>query len=421
MRPRCLFVALLPLITSCDAPQRDATEDDAGPVAESDAAAVFARQELTVPAAPGSAEPHLSITTDDRPVISWLEPYDGAVRLRYAVLDGARWSAARTVATGNDWFVNWADFPSVIPIDGDTWAAHWLRKSGASSYAYDVVGAISEDGGATWGEPFVPHDDGTATEHGFVSLFPWQGGVGMTWLDGREMLNDAPAPNAMTLRSAAVDSSGRIVETSVVDDRVCECCQTDVALASSGPLLAYRNRSENEVRDIHVARHVDGQWVPGGPVADDGWEIAGCPVNGPDIEARGDGAAIAWFTAAADRPAVRLAFSADAGVTFGEAIDIDGNAPIGRVGLGLLEDGSAIVSWLAGAVDGQSDIRAQRVAASGARSAALSVGTTSSGRLSGFPQVVVNGANALFAYTDATAAESQVRTVLLPLSAFDVR
>jgi hypothetical protein len=78
----------------------------------------------------------------------------------------------------------------------------------------------------------------------------------------------------------------------------------------------------------------------------DNWELSGCPVNGPSISASGDGVVVAWFTGAGDVPAVNVAFSNDVGATFGDAIRIDRGEPIGRVDALLLEDGTALVSWV---------------------------------------------------------------------------
>ncbi|MBA3256249.1 MAG: exo-alpha-sialidase, partial [Pyrinomonadaceae bacterium] len=139
------------------------------------------------PAGVDSREPELSATADGRIILSWVEKV-GSKRyaLRFATRDDGSWSTARTVAEGENWFVNWADFPSVIALADGSLAAHWLVKSGSGTYAYDVNISRSKDGGNTWGKPIVPHTDKTQTEHGFVSLLPLPDGrVGAVWLDGR--------------------------------------------------------------------------------------------------------------------------------------------------------------------------------------------------------------------------------------------
>lgn len=65
-------------------------------------------------------------------------------------------------------------------------------KNGPGPYAYDVHISRSNDGDASWSRPLVPHRDGTATEHGFVSLFTTQdASLAAVWLDGRETRPDA--------------------------------------------------------------------------------------------------------------------------------------------------------------------------------------------------------------------------------------
>ena len=146
--------------------------------------------------------------------------------------------------------MNWADFPSVVPIDERFWLAHWLVRAGESPYAYDIYLASSVDGGVHWGAPFKLNLDGTATEHGFVSLFPLGSGAGALWLDGRE----TPQGGGMTVRVARVDARGLTSDEKVLDAFACDCCQTDVAVATEGPVLVYRDRSEDEIRDISLSR-----------------------------------------------------------------------------------------------------------------------------------------------------------------------
>ena len=374
-------------------------------------------RELPSPARLHSAEPHLARGPDGTIALSWQEREGEDVVLRYSVLDQDHWQRASTVARGHNWFVNWADFSSVVPITPELWAAHWLVKRPGDKYAYDVAIALSRDSGMTWGEPITPHNDGTATEHGFVSLFPWQGGVGALWLDGRNMgaSNDngesGSADGGMTLRSTVVERPSR--QSMLVDELVCDCCQTDVAVGPSGPIAVFRNRTRNEIRDIYIARAVDGQWQPVQPVARDGWEIGGCPVNGPAIAANGSNVAVAWFTAAEDRPLVRLAFSRDGGIAFSPPVDIDTQRPVGRVDVEWIDDGEIAVSWVRARADGTGDLCVRRVSIAGRMSAEQVVTETSTERLSGFPQMIRHGEDLVFAWTDASGDTPTVRTALL--------
>lgn len=379
--------------------------------------------ELPVPAAAGSAEPHLAPSPDGRLVLSWLEPSGGKdTLLRFAVLDAGQWGGPTTVARGSDWFVNWADFPSVVPITADLWAAHWLRKREGGTYAYDVAVSLSGDGGITWAPPFSPHTDGTATEHGFVTLFPLDGKVGALWLDGREMTpdrahghDDHGGDGAMTLRSAVIGDDAALEVEMLADDRVCDCCQTDVALADGVPVAVYRNRSEDEIRDIFVTRSTGDGWEPGVAIADDGWQIAACPVNGPAIDATGSSVAVAWFTAAGDRPTVKLAISRDGGKTFGDPVEIATGRTFGRVDVVLNGDGSAIVSHLDAVGDGAADILLQPVGSDGTLASPIVAARTAAGRMSGFPQLARHGEDLLVVWTDSDGDVSQVRSAVVAL------
>lgn len=318
----------------------------AGPVAADSPS--FDIRPLDVPAADGSRSPNLA-AGNGHLVMSWIEPQDDGHRLRYSILEGARWSEPRTVAAGNDWFVNWADFPSVVPLDDARWAAHWLVAQPAGGYAYDVHLSLSGDGGRGWSDPVLPHDDGTPTEHGFVTLFPQAGGVGLVWLDGRNMAggsHGAGGHAGMTLRYGRFAGDMAMQANAEIDGLVCDCCQTDVAISDAGPVVVYRNRTDEEVRDIFVMRQVDGQWQPPRPVADDGWVIAGCPVNGPTVVADGAEVAVAWFTGVDNRSRVQLARSSDSGATFGQPIEISEGKTFGHTGIAFLQNGHLAVSWL---------------------------------------------------------------------------
>lgn len=368
-------------------------------------------QNLPAIAGSGSSVPHLARTVAGDVVMSWLEPDEERMALRVATLRDDAWESPVTVASGDNWFVNWADFPSVEPIDDTLWAAHWLVKTPGGVYSYNIAVAVSNDAGRTWSVPVTPHDDGTATEHGFVSLFPWQGAIGALWLDGRNMAGHGDSHDGgMTLRSASIGNDGAISNPQLVDELVCDCCQTDVTTGEDGPVAVYRNRSDTEVRDIHVVRAIDGRWQANTAVGDDGWKINACPVNGPAIASSGNTMAVAWFTAADDDSQLRMAWSSDDGRSFGNPIDVDVDRPIGRTDIELLDDGSAIVSWLRQGADGTGEICLRRVSASGQPGPVQVVATTGASRSAGFPQMLRHGSGLVIAWTDVSADSTQVHT-----------
>ena len=376
------------------------------------------------PAGVDSREPELSATADGRIILSWVEKV-GSKRyaLRFATRDAANWSAARTVAEGENWFVNWADFPSVIALADGSLAAHWLVKSGSGTYAYDVNISRSKDGN-TWGKPIVPHTDKTQTEHGFVSLMPLPDGrVGAVWLDGRNLKDvkdeaddHTPLPVSMTLRYAAIDADGKLSDENQLDERVCECCQTSAAITAEGAIAVYRDRSERELRDIHFVTRQQGNWSASRAVYSDNWEISGCPVNGPSVAVDSRLVAVAWYTGANDSPRVKVAFSNDAGATFANPIEVDDGETLGRVDVLLLPDGSAFVCWLSGTAEGGA-IKVRRVQPDGSLGTPAVIAKTDISRSSGFPRMARLGTEVHFAWTEF-GKPSYVRTATANVSAF---
>ena len=353
----------------------------------------------------GGGMPHLS-TSGDGVLLSWLTPEDTD-----HVLRAVRWDAAEgfgepaEVVRGDDFFVNWADFPSVVEVAPDRWVAHWLQRGGQGTYDYGVRIATSADAGSTWSEAWTPHEDATATEHGFVTVWPdGEGGFDVAWLDGRRYAegDHGAATDEMTVRARHMDAAGDPAPEELVDPRTCDCCQTDVAHTARGPVLVYRDRSPDEVRDIYASRWIDGAWSEGRPVHRDGWVIPGCPVNGPAADGREDAMVVAWFTAAADTARLRVAFSADAGGSFGEAVRVDDGNPVGRTDVVLAEDGSALVLWLEDIGNGEGELRLRRVEPGGGMGPSMTLSATRSARAAGFPQMVPVAGNGLFlAWTES--------------------
>ena len=379
--------------------------------------AVITIQPGKSPAGVDSREPDLWATADGKILLSWVEKVaEKKYALRFAQNDGSNWSAAGTVAEGDNWFVNWADFPSVIALSDGSLAAHWLVKSGSGTYAYDVNIARSKDGGKTWGKPVVPHTDKTETEHGFVSMMPLPDGrVGAVWVDGRNLKDikdhegeGKPLPVSMTLRYAAIDAEGKLSDEIQLDERVCECCQTSAAITSEGPIAVYRDRSEKEVRDTYVVRSEKGKWSAPQPVFSDNWEVNGCPVNGPSVAADGKRVAVAWYTESNESPRVKAAFSNDAGATFGKPIDVDDGETRGRVDVLMLPDGSALICWLSGNAQGGA-INVRRVSPDGKLGPATMIAKTDISRSSGFPRMARRGSEVHFAWTEF-GKPSNVRT-----------
>jgi hypothetical protein len=324
--------------------------------------------------------------------------------VRFAERTAAGWSKTQTVVSGNNWFRSYADMPAVLRLSNGTLVANWLPATDLFIEAYDLYLAYSTDDGTTWSKPFTPHHDGTTTQHGFASIFERpNGGVGLVWLDGRqqELDLDSPKGGAMSLRFAAFDTEWRQTANMLVDSRVCECCPTTVGLTSEGVITAYRNRTEAEIRDIHVSRLIADAWTSSTAVHNDEWEIEACPVNGPMLSTRGNQVVVTWFTAAGEETHAYAAFSDDGGQTFKTPIPLNDASTLGRTGAVLLPDGSAAVSWLE-YVDNRAQLRIRQLEPSGKRSPAVVVAGTGTGRPTGFPRLALFGDRLIIAWTETT-------------------
>ena len=173
--------------------------------------------------------------------------------------------------------------------------------------------------------------------------------------------------------------------------------------------MVYRDRSEDEIRDISIVRLVDGQWSNPKPVFPDNWKISGCPVNGPRADAKGNNLAIAWFSSRDKVGRVQVIFSSDGGATFNSPVKINESETIGRVDLLMLDDKSAMVSWMEG-----SEIKAVRVYSDGKKEASMVIASSSESRSGGFPQMTKSGNRVVFAWSDTK--EKTIKTSSLTLN-----
>lgn len=332
--------------------------------------------------------------------LSWIEttgPRESPRRhaLRTARLKGDRFDEPRTVFESSSLFANWADFPSVVEGEDGVVVAHWLARAAGRGHAYDIELSRSADAGETWSRLGKLHDDGTPTEHGFVSIVAGKDGFDAIWLDGRATATGG----AMSLRSARIGTE--TADEVVLDDDVCSCCQTDAVRTDRGLIAVYRDHGVAEIRDISIVRRTGEGWTEPRSVHDDRWVIAGCPVNGPAADFAAGQLAVAWFTAARDNPLVQVAFSADCGDSFGAPIVVDEDRPVGRASVVAVES-AAVVGWLARSGN-RAAVSLRRVTADGEQGETLVLGTTGSSRASGFPRMVRRGDELVVAWRDTTS------------------
>ena len=368
------------------------------------------------PAADGAGEPNLATDARGRVWMTWLEPRPGGGhRFRLASLSGSKWSAPATMAEGTNFLANWADFPSLFIARDGTMAAHWLER-GEARGSYGIRIRTSSDAGQNWTPSITPHPGSSAGEHGFVSFFEAPGGgIGLVWLDGRDMAAGAHAAaghaGAMNLRSTVI-RKGALGEESIANARVCECCQTSATRAGNAVLVVYRDRSEKEIRDTSLVRFENGTWSEPVTVHPDNWEINGCPVNGPVITAAGNAVAVAWFTGVGNTPKTQVAFSSDTGRTFGSPIRLDAGVTLGRLAMTMPAPDRVLVTSLERASTG-ARLVLRDVRRDGRISAPVEVTPATPDRSGGFARLALSGKRLVVAWTDVRpSAPATVRTVV---------
>ena len=147
------------------------------------------------------------------------------------------------------------------------------------------------------------------------------GGLGMVWLDGRDQEQNTTDPlgGSMALYFASFDSSWKQTAETIVNARVCECCQTAAVMTQTA--CSRRSGIARPTRSATSRCRVSraAKWSPELSLHDDNWKIEACPVNGPALSARGRQVAAAWFAAPNDNGRAFVAFSQDAGKTWGNA------------------------------------------------------------------------------------------------------
>ena len=373
---------------------------------------------LSSPSKSTSGEPFLFTDKDSTVYLSWIETSADKTILKFSSLQNNQWSEPMIIATGNTWFVNWADYP-MIATNGKQFVAHFLDKSGEGTYAYDVKLTTSGDSGNKWTEPQVLHDDGKKVEHGFVTLIPYGENFFVTWLDGRNteiegmkemkgMDHHDGHHGAMSLRAAVIDAKGNKIKEWELDNKTCDCCQTSAAITTNGPVVVYRDRSDKEIRDMSIVRFIDGQWSEPQTIHNDNWKIAGCPVNGPRVAWENNNLAVAWFSAATDTSQVNVIFSTDGGATFGRPIRVDEGTAIGRVDIVMIDDKSVMVSWMEGTI-----IKVAKVHSDGVKEPSIIIASSSESRSSGFPQMTKSGNQLIFAWRDDNEKNIKVASITL--------
>ena len=373
-----------------------------------------------------SSEPNLFTSVDGTTYLSFLSTdlNSEETKLYFSTLDldDLKWNKPSLINSSADWFVNWADFPRITANNLNGLSVHYLQKSGEDTYSYDIKVMNSSDDGANWDKPLKLHTDNTKTEHGFVSTINYNNDFLSTYLDGRQnelAKHDKRIKPQMTLRSTSYNVDGEILMDKLIDDRVCDCCQTDLGITKNNiPITVYRDRSENETRDIYYSFFKDSFWSVPAVVNNDKWIISGCPVNGPAISTFKNSSSVVWYTEEEGDSKLKIAFSENIINGFNDPILINANDPVGRVDIEMISETSSLISYM-DIVDGKAYIKVQKIDNITGNNKFIIIEEISNTRASGFPKInIIDNDKTIITWTDAKD-KYNVKTILLNNSYFD--
>jgi hypothetical protein len=366
---------------------------------------------LHVPADRTSVFPYLT-ASGDQLLLSWIETVRDSIDvLKVAQGDANGFRNVTQVARGKDWFVNWADFPKIQQFTNGKYITHWLQKSSSSTYDYNIHIAIGDFGNQIPDTTFILHDDGVNAEHGFVSFLPFGKDMLAVWLDGRKTKNPDGSHGQMTLRSVVLDSKGNKKNDIEIDGKICDCCQTDLALVNGKPMVVYRDRTDKEVRDNYFAIYEHDEWTTGKPIFKDEWTIPGCPVNGPAIASIDGSTSAAWYTEGSGTPTVRMAFWNDEMREYDSPVLELNKDIIGRVDVKMVDEDTAVMLWLERESE-KGVFYLSEIHTNGGQDEKRKVAEVDPGRTSGFAHMAVLKEQLFIAYT-ASAPNPGIRIKVL--------
>ncbi|MFQ6607900.1 MAG: hypothetical protein ACE5EE_05105 [Fidelibacterota bacterium] len=370
------------------------------------------------PTGPGARFPNISISYDNSFYLNWFQPdTDGEMGLYFSKFDQGSWSEPSQVVKNQLLFVNWADRPSLFPLGKNALVVHWLQKENEDDHGYGIRLAISHDKGNSWIESRRPHPIELGQEHGFLSFFFKGDKVGFVWLDSREKTDYDLATHTvlgnMALFSSYISVNGSVGKEQIIDHRVCDCCPTAAFSLDGNALIAYRDRAEDETRNISVMRLTNEEWSAPEIVHNDGWRIPGCPVNGPVMAGHDNSVAVAWFTAPDGEARVNLTFSNDNGKSFEPPVRIDKGEPIGRPALTWLGNDQVAISWVEYSREGVV-ILLRKVTKQGDLGKVVSVAFLPGAHGDFFPKMVLNRESLFIVWTDSRE-EFSIRSKWLSL------
>lgn len=329
---------------------------------------------------------------------------------------GATFTApARVNSTPGEVRVNGEQPPRVglVPRDGNVPAivVVWTAKGAKGTV---LLNARSNDGGRTFSRSsLVPGTDAPGNRGWESITVDGTGSVAVLWLDHRQLegksgdaasmhhhtgaapTSSAPANTATPPRDGVAMAQlsklyfGRLTEGSTreITGGVCYCCKTAVLAQGTKIYSAWRHVYDGNMRDIAFTASRDGgrTFSPPVRISRDGWQLEGCPDDGPSMAIERNGVAhVVWPTLLKTEKGEQTiglfhALTRD-GATFTPRTRIETSGVAHHPQVAVNDQGMLAVTWdellgarrqvvlARGSVDAKGQLRLQRTVISGTES-----------------------------------------------------
>ncbi|MFT3676476.1 MAG: exo-alpha-sialidase [Chitinophagaceae bacterium] len=247
----------------------------------------------------------VSLTSDEKnqPVISWCETDRNTKEKKFylAFFDESRKTFTDRISIPIEQNVNLHEegMPKIaVRGNGAILAVYETSApTDSNNFAGFVRYIVSTDKGRTWTQPASLHANTTAgTSHSFAVITRLSDGeIGACWLDQSVDRKVAGRP----VKFAKTNQENRFTNELTIDSIACQCCRIAMGSNANGKIyVAFRDILNGSIRDMSVSISDDNgkSFRPALPFSHDGWEINGCPHNGPSVAAGDNAAYAAWFT-----------------------------------------------------------------------------------------------------------------------------
>lgn len=201
----------------------------------------------------------------------------------------------------------------------------WTANDGHQHTALRLASSV--DWGMSFGKSVPIDPSGMASQSFYTLAVAPDGVIYVAWLDGRDRDQNKQGSSALYLAKST--NRGQSFQKSVrVALNVCPCCRPSITFGENKTVhIGWRGVLDNDIRDIFVATSTDGgaTFCSSTRVAEDNWQINGCPHSGPSLATLGSRLFAAWRTVSGNRSHVYIAWSSDDGLHFSSRTEADTN------------------------------------------------------------------------------------------------